>query len=108
MQCFGVGEFFFFGNFLGNPFVIFAEEQGEKKGGRDAETGGVPSVDLRKGFFEPVRLAVAVWGVDPGADLGEEVFKNIQFATEFEDAFRFSATQEFLNFFVEAGGGASL
>jgi len=74
-ECIGVRKLFVFHNLCCDPFVVFAEDEGEKQGGIDVKPGGTPSVDLFKTFFEPVGFAVAIGCIEPGSEFRKEVFK---------------------------------
>ncbi len=84
-----------------DPFVIFTEDEGEEQGGIDVEAGGAPPVDLAEAFFQPMGFCFSVGRVEPGPELREEVFENVELAAKIKDPRRFTAAEEFLDFFVE-------
>jgi len=97
----GVRQPFILHNLRGDPFMVFAEDEGKEQGGIDVKPCGTPAVDLREAFFKPVGFAFAVGRVEPGSEFREEVFEDIELTTESKDLFGFPATEEFLDFLVE-------
>ena len=65
-----------------------------------------PAIDLLKGFLQPVCFFVTVRIFEPSPNFGEEMFKNFQFMAEFENSCGLAATEQFLDFLIEAGRGA--
>jgi len=59
--------------------MVFAEDEGEKKGRINRKPGGAPTIDLRETFFEPMSLLLAIGCIKPGAEFGKEMFKNMEF-----------------------------
>ena len=99
----GAALFYFFGD---QRFVIFPKDKGEEEGGVDAELRFAPTVHLFECLDDPV-MASGIF-LDPVVEGGEHGANEIGFLKPVIDLFGVSAKEEFLNFFIHAGGAGLL
>ena len=83
-------------------FVIFPKDKGEEKGGVDTKLRFAPTVHLFECLDDPV-VASGIFS-NPVVECGEHGANQISFLKPVINLFGVSAEEEFLNFFIHAGG----